>query len=178
MYSCHIFLTSSASVKFVPFLPFIEPIFAWNVPFVSLIFLKRSVVFSILLFYSISFNWSYLSFLLFGTLHSSRYIHPFLLCWSHLFFSHLFVRPPQTAILLLHFFFLRMVLIPGSSTMSWTSIHSSSGTMSIRSGPFKSISHLHCIIVRDLIYVIPEWSSCFPCFLQFESEFGSKDMFR
>ena len=35
----------------------------------------------------------------------------------------------------LHFFFLGVVLIPVSCTMSWTSIHSSSGTMSIRSSP-------------------------------------------
>ena len=34
------------------------PIFAWNVPLVSLIFLKRSVVFPILLFSSISLHWS------------------------------------------------------------------------------------------------------------------------
>ena len=33
----------------------------------------------------------------------------------------------------LHFFFLGMVLITASCTMSWTSIHSSSGTLSIRS---------------------------------------------
>ena len=32
----------------------------------------------------------------------------------------------------LHFFFLRMALITASCTMSWTSIHSSSGTLSIR----------------------------------------------
>ena len=37
--------------------------------------------------------------LLFGTLHSNGYIFPFLLCLLHLFFSQLFVRPPQTAIL-------------------------------------------------------------------------------
>ena len=37
---------------------FIVPIFAWNVPLVSLIFLKRSLVFSILLFSSISLHWS------------------------------------------------------------------------------------------------------------------------
>ena len=34
-----------------------------------------------------------------------------------------------------HFFFLRMVLIPVSCTMSRTSIHSSSGTLFIRSSP-------------------------------------------
>ena len=48
VYSCHLFLTSSASVRSIPFLSFIEPIFAWNVPLVSLIFLKRSLVFPIL----------------------------------------------------------------------------------------------------------------------------------
>ena len=32
----------------IPFLSFIVPIFAWNVPLVSVIFLKRSVVFPIL----------------------------------------------------------------------------------------------------------------------------------
>ena len=42
---------------------------------------------------------SYLSSLFFGTLHSDVYIFPFLLCLSHLFFSQLFVRLPQTVIL-------------------------------------------------------------------------------
>ena len=38
--------------------------------------------------------------LFFGILHSDAYIFPFLLGFSLLFFSQLFVRPPQTAILL------------------------------------------------------------------------------
>ena len=58
VYSCYLFLIASASVMSIPFLSFIEPIFAWNVPLVSLIFLKRSLVFPILLFSSISFHWS------------------------------------------------------------------------------------------------------------------------
>jgi len=58
VYSCHLFLISSAYVRSKPFVPFIVPIFAWNVPLVSLIFLKRSVLFSILLFSSISLHWS------------------------------------------------------------------------------------------------------------------------
>ena len=37
---------------------FIEPIFAWNVPLVCQIFLKRSLVFHILFFSSISLHWS------------------------------------------------------------------------------------------------------------------------
>ena len=72
----------------------------------------------------------YLSLLFFGTLHSNGYIFPFL-CFSLLFFSQLFVRPPQTAVLLFCiFFFLGMVLIPVSCTVSQTSVHSSSGTLS------------------------------------------------
>ena len=58
VYSCHLFLISSASVRSVQFLSFIVPIFAWNIPLVSLIFLKRSPVFTILLFSSISLHWS------------------------------------------------------------------------------------------------------------------------
>jgi len=38
VYSCHLFLTSYASVKFLLFLSFIVPIFAWNIPLVSSIF--------------------------------------------------------------------------------------------------------------------------------------------
>ena len=56
VYSCHLFLISS--VRSLPFLPFTQPIFAWNVPLVSLIFLMRSLVFPILLFSSISLHWS------------------------------------------------------------------------------------------------------------------------
>ena len=58
VYSCHLFLTSSASVRSITFWSFIEPIFAWNVPLVSLIFLKRRLVFTILLFSFISLHWS------------------------------------------------------------------------------------------------------------------------
>jgi len=58
VYSCHLFLISSSYVRSISFLSFTEPVFAWNVPLVSLIFLKRSLVFPILLFSSISFHWS------------------------------------------------------------------------------------------------------------------------
>ena len=56
--SSNSFLISSASVRSILFLPFIEPIFVWNVHLVSLIFLKTSLVFPILLFSSISLHWS------------------------------------------------------------------------------------------------------------------------
>ena len=44
----------SASVRSIPLLSFIEPILAWNVPLVSVIFLKRLLVLPSLLFFSMS----------------------------------------------------------------------------------------------------------------------------
>ena len=58
VYSCHLFLIASASVRPIQFLFFIVPIFAWNFPLVSLIFLKRPLVFLLLLFSSISLHLS------------------------------------------------------------------------------------------------------------------------
>ena len=58
LYSCHLFFISYVSVRSIAFLSFIVPIFAWNVPLLSLIFLKISLVFSILLFSSISLPWT------------------------------------------------------------------------------------------------------------------------
>ena len=105
VYSYHFFLRSYASVRSIPFLSFIKSVFAWSVPLVSLIFLKRSVVFPILLFSSISLHWSvrkaflYLLAILWNSAFKWEYLS-FLLFFLLLFFSQLFVRPPQTAILL------------------------------------------------------------------------------
>ena len=105
VYSCHLFLISTVSVRSIIFLSFIKPIFAWTGPLVSLIFLKRSLVFPNLLFslFICIDHWgklSYLFLLFIWTLHSDAYIFAFLLCFLLLFFSQLFVRPHQTAILL------------------------------------------------------------------------------
>ena len=85
VYSCHLFLILLASHRSIPFLSFIVPIFAWNIPLVSLIFLKRYLVFSILLFSYISLHWSlrkaFLSLL--AILWSSAFK------WVYLSFSHL-----------------------------------------------------------------------------------------
>ena len=83
VHSFHLFLISSASVRSLTFLSFIVPIFAWSVPLVAPIFLKQSIHFTVLLFYSNSFSvhlWrlSYHSLLLSGSLHSIGYIFPFL----------------------------------------------------------------------------------------------------
>ena len=83
VYSCHLFLISSASVQSLWSLSFIVLIFAQDIPLVPLIFL-RSLVFSVLLFSSISLHWSlrkaFLSLLaVLGALHSDGYIFPFFL---------------------------------------------------------------------------------------------------
>ena len=96
VYSCHLFLISYASVRSLTFLSFIEPIFAWNVPLVSLIFLKKSLVFPILLFSSIFLHWSprkaFLSLLAILWNSALKWVYlSFLLCLS-LSFSQLFVR--------------------------------------------------------------------------------------
>jgi len=89
------------------FCPLFVPIFAWNVPLVSLNFLKRSLVFPILLFFSISLHWSLrraflcLLAILWNSAFKWVYVS-FFLCLLLLFFFQLFVRPPQTTIL--HFF--------------------------------------------------------------------------
>ena len=80
VYSCQLFLISSASVRSIPLMSFIVRIFACNILLVSLIFLKRSLVFPILLFSSISLRWSlrkaFLS--LFAVLLNSAYTITFL----------------------------------------------------------------------------------------------------
>ena len=94
----------SASVRSTPFLSFIVLISAWNVPLLSLIFLRRSLVFPILLFSSISFHWSLRE----GFLISPCYCLElciqmgiyflFSFAFSFSSFLQLSVRPPQTTI--------------------------------------------------------------------------------
>ena len=102
VYSCHLFLISSASVRSIPFLSFIVPIFAWNVPLLSLIFLKRSLLFPIvfLYFFALITEEGFLISPCYSLkLCIVRCVFPFLLCLSLLFFSQLFIRPPQTTTL-------------------------------------------------------------------------------
>ena len=139
VYFCHLFLISSASVRSIPFLSFIEPIFARNVPFISLIFLKRSSVFPILLFSSISLHWSLRKSFLFllASLWNSAFKWIYLsfspLPLASLLFSAICKASLDNHFAFLHFFFLGMVLITAFCTMSWPSVHSY--RHSIRSNP-------------------------------------------
>ena len=155
VYSCHLFLISSAFVRSIRFLSFIEPIFAWNVPLVSLIFLKRSFPLYCFPLFLCTDHWGrlvyfYLSLLFFGTLYSDAYILPFLLCFS-LLFSQLFVRPPQTVILL----FCLSFSWGWSWSLSPVQCHEPPSTVHqilyLSDLVLKSISHFHCITIRDLI---------------------------
>jgi len=136
MFSCHLFLISSASVRSIQFLCFIVPIFAWNVPLVSLIFLKRSLVFPILLFYSISLHLSlktaFLSLLAILWNSACKWVYRSFspLPFTFLFFLTYLKGSSDKYFAFLHLFFLEMVLITASCSMLQTSVHSSSGTLS------------------------------------------------
>ena len=120
VYSCHLFLISSASVRSLPFLSFIELIFAWNVPLISLIFLKRSLVFPILLFSSVSLHWSlrktFLSLLdiLWNSTFKWVYLSFSPLLFASLLFTATCKASSDSHFAFLHFFFLAMVLLPVS----------------------------------------------------------------
>ena len=132
-------LNISTSVRSIPFLSFIEPIFAWNVPSVSLIFLKRSLVFLILWFSPISLHWSlrkaFLSLLaIWNSAFRCLYLSFSPLLFTFLLFTAI-CKASSDSRFVLHFFSMGMVLIPVSCTMSWTSFHSSSGTLSVKCSP-------------------------------------------
>ena len=141
VYSCHLFLISSSSVRSIPFLSFIEPIFGWNVPLVSLIYLKSSLVFLILLFSSIYLHWllrkAFLSLLaiLWNSAFKGECLSFSPLLFASLYFTAICKASSDNHFAFLHFFSMGMVLIPVSCTMSWTSVYNSSCSLSIRSSP-------------------------------------------
>ena len=106
----------------------------WHTPFP--IWNQRSLVFPILLFSSIflhcSLRKAFLSLLAILWNSVLRWIYlsfsPF--PFASLLFSANCKASSDNHLAFLHFFFLGMVLISASYTMSWTSVHSSSGTLS------------------------------------------------
>ena len=101
VYFCRFFLISSASVTSLLFLSFIVPIFAGNVPLVSLFLEEISSLFhsAVFLFLWIVYlRWlSYLLAILWNSAFSWVYLSlsPLLFFFLSFFFSQLFVRPPQ-----------------------------------------------------------------------------------
>ena len=116
MYSCHLFLISSTSVRSIPFLSIIVPIFAWYAPLVSnsleeISSLSHSIVFFYFLHYS--FKKTFLS--LFAILWNSVF------SWVYLFLTCLFLPSLLSSAIckassdnhfgFLYFFFLGMILV-------------------------------------------------------------------
>ena len=99
VYSCHLFLISSVSVRYLSFSVLYCAHLMWTIPVIAPVFLKRSLVFPILLFSSISLH-CLLSLLFSGILLSVGYILPFLPCLLLFFFPQLFTKSPQTTTLL------------------------------------------------------------------------------
>ena len=126
MYSFYLLLISSVSARSLPFMSFIVPIFGQNAPLISPIFLKRSLVFTLLFFLLVlcTVHWGQPScpfLLFFGTLCLVGYTFPFLPCFLFLFFLHLFVKPPQITALpsCFSFFVGEMVLFTTSIVVLW-----------------------------------------------------------
>ena len=135
VYSYLLFLISSASVKSWQFLSFLVPILTWSVPVISPIFLKRSLVFPILLLSSVSLHGSF----------KKAFLSLLAVLWTSVFsWVYLSISPlPFTSLLssathkassnnhsaFLHFFFFRMILVTAFHTMLWTSTHSFSDTV-------------------------------------------------
>ena len=139
VYSCHLFLISSASVRSILFLSFIVPIFAWNVPFGISSFLKEfsSLTYSIVFLYFFAF-FTLVGFLISPCYSVELYIQmdiSFLFSFTFHFSSQLFCKVSDNHFAFLHFFFLGKVLISASYIILQISVHSSLGTLSIRSNP-------------------------------------------
>ena len=136
VYSCHLFLISSASVRSIQFLSFIMLMFAWNVPLVApeISSLSHSVVF--LYFFALIAE----GFLI-SSCYSLELCIQMLICFfspllfTSLLFTAICKASPDSHFACLHFSSMGMVLIPVSYTMLRTSVYSFSGTLSIRSSP-------------------------------------------
>ena len=83
---------------------------------------------------------------------------------ASLLLSAIYMASSDNHFAFLHFFFLRMVLITASCAISWTSTHSSSGTLSIRSNLIWIYLSLPLYNCKWFDLVVPEWSSSFPYF--------------
>ena len=131
--SCHIFLISSDSFRSIHFYLYQAHLcMKWSLGICHFLDKISS------LFHSVVFLYFFALFAPDGFLISPCYslewcvkrLTSFLFSFAFLFSSQLFVRPPQTTIFLSTFLFLVYSLDPCSCTMSQTSVHSSSGTLS------------------------------------------------
>ena len=113
----------------------------YQVLLISPVFLKRSLVFTFLLFSSVSlhcpFKKAFLSLLtiLWNSAFSWTHFSLSPLLFASLLSSDIYKAASDNHFAFLHFFFFGMVLFAASCTILWTSVHSSSGTPFTRSNP-------------------------------------------
>ena len=146
------------------------PILVRNVPLISPVFLNRFPVFPFLCHFFLCIvhlkRPSYLSLLFYVTLLSTGYIFPFLPCFLLLFFPQLYVKLPQTT------------TWPSSISFSlewFLCLLYNVTNLCLPHLVAWIYSSLPLSIIRDLIYIIPEWPRSFPYFLQFKPEFCNKE---
>ena len=117
VYSCYLFFISSGSIRSYHFCPLWCPSLHENVPFVSPIFLKRSVVFPILLFSSISLHCSFRKAFLYhlailgNSAFSLLYLSLPLLPFAFLLSAAICKASSDNHFAFLHIFFFGMVLV-------------------------------------------------------------------
>ena len=135
VYSCHLFLISSASVRSMPFLSFIVPIFTWKYSLGISNFLEEisslyhSVIF--LYFFALITEEGFLIYPCYSLEPCIQMIYlsfcPFPV--TSFLFSTICKALSDNHFALLHSFFLGMVSITAFCTMSQIFVHSSSGTL-------------------------------------------------
>ena len=138
VYSCHFSLISSVSVLTTFALYHACPFKKCSLDISNFLeeisSISHSTVFLYFFFIVHLRRPSYLYLFFYGTLHSVRYIFPFLPCFVLLFFPQLFVKPPQiiSHFAFLHFFLFGVILVTTSCTRLRNSVHSASVTLSTR----------------------------------------------
>ena len=142
MYSCYL-LISSDSIRSIPFLSFIAMKCSLGISnFLEVI---SSVSHSIVFFYFFAL-FTEEGFLISPCYSMELSIQMgisflFSFAFSFSYFSAICKASSDNHVAFLHGFFLGMVLVPASCTISRTSIHSSSSTLSVRSNP-RNLQHL------------------------------------
>ena len=147
VYSCHLLFISSASIWSLPFLSFMEPILAWNIPLIAPVFLKRSFYCFPLFIYKGLISPCYslelciqlgISFPFSLSFHFSFLFSAICKVYSDIHFTYL------------HFFFFGMVLVTASCAVLCAVIIVPQA-LCLSDLVLKSICHFHCIIIWDLI---------------------------
>ena len=158
------------------------PIFAWNVPLLSPILLKKSLVFSIPLFSSTSLHcsfkkaWLSLLGILWNSAFSWVYLSLSLLPFTSLLSSAICKTSSDNHVVFLHFFFFGMVLITASCSVLQTFLHSSLGLSDLIPWIYSSPPLYVSLMIRGFDLSCTWMAQWFFLLLQFKPEFCNKEL--